>query len=138
MTSIFWDSQGVIITYYLEHHRKIYGAYYIGVLRWLCQVISRKRQGKLTGGVLLLQDNGHVHTPQVTMAAATECRFEILPHSPYSPDISPYDFYMFPKLKCHLRGKQYESHESAIEAENEYLGDQEKAFFDGIRKLEQI
>ena len=71
---------------------------------------------------------------QVAMTAATECGLEILSHPPYSPDIAPSDFYLFPKLKSHLRGTPYRSNEGAIE----YLGDQENAFyFEGIRKLQQ-
>ena len=62
------------------------------------------------------------------MTAATECGFEILPHPPYSPDMAPYSFILFPKLKSHLRGTQYGSNEGVIEAVNEYLGDQKKAF----------
>ena len=75
---------------------------------------------------------------QDAMTAATECGFEILPHSQYSPDMAPSDFYLFSKLKSHLRGAHYGSNECVIEAVNEYFGDQEKAFyFEGIRKLEQ-
>ena len=69
------------------------------------------------------------------MTAATECGFKILPHPTYSPDMTPSEFYLFTKLKSHLRGTQYGS---IIEAVNEYLGDQEKAFyFKEIRKLEK-
>ena len=72
------------------------------------------------------------------MASATECGFEILPEPSYSPDMAPSDFYLFPKLKFHLCGTQYESNEGVIGAVNEYLGDQEKAsYFEGILKLEQ-
>ena len=72
------------------------------------------------------------------MTAATECGFEILPHPPYSPEISPSYFYLFPNLTSHLRGTQYGSNEGVIEAVKEYLGDKENAFyFEGIRKLEQ-
>ena len=75
---------------------------------------------------------------QDAMTAATECRFEILPHPPFSPDMASSDFYMFPKLKFHLRGTQYGSNEGIKEAGNEYLGNQEKTFdFEAIRKLEQ-
>ena len=98
----------------------------------------KKGGGNLTHSVLLLQDNVPAHTPQVAMTAATECGFEILPHPPYSPDMAPSDFYLFPKLKSHLRGAQYGSNEGVIQAVNKYLGDQEKAsYFEGIRKLEQ-
>ena len=53
MTSIFWDSQGVIMIDYHEQGRTINGAYYVGELRRLGQEIARKRRGKLTRGVLL-------------------------------------------------------------------------------------
>ena len=56
------------------------------------------------------------------MTTATECGFEIFPHSRYSPDMAPSYFYLFPKLKSHLRGTQYGSNEGVIEAVNEYLG----------------
>ena len=65
---------------------------------------SQKRREKLTRSVLLMQDNAPAHTSQVAMTAATECGFEILPHPLYSPDMAPSDFYLFPKLKFHLRG----------------------------------
>ena len=52
--------------------------------------------------------------------------------------MAPSDFYLFPKLDSHLRGTQYGSKEGVIVAVNEYLGDQESAFyFEGIRKFEQ-
>ena len=117
----------------------INGVYYTGELRRLRQEITRKRRGKLTRCVQLLQDNTSAHTSQVPMTAATECGFEILPHLPYSPYMAPSDFHLFPKLKSYLLDTQYGSYEGVIEAVNEYLGDQEKAFyFEGIRKLEQI
>ena len=47
-------------------------------------------------------------------------------------------FYLFPKLKSHLRGTQYGSNEGLIDAVNQYLGDQENVFyFEGVRKLKQ-
>ena len=94
---------------YLEQGRTINDACNAGQLRRLRQEIARERQGKLTRGVLLLQDNAPAHTSQVAMTAATECRFDFLPHPPYSPDMAPSDFYLFPKLKSYLRGTQYEA-----------------------------
>ena len=118
MASIFGDSQGVIMIDYLEQGCMTNGAYHAGELRWLRQEIARKRQGKLTCCVLLLQDNAPAHTSQVAMTAATECGFEILPHLPYSPDMAPSDFYLFPKLKSHLLGTQYGSNEDVISVVN--------------------
>ena len=75
---------------------------------------------------VVLQDNTPAYMSQVAMTAATECGFEILPHPPYSLDMTPFDFYLFPKLKSHLRGTQYRSNECVIEAVNEYLGEKGK------------
>ena len=126
MASIFWPSQEVIKIDYLKQGHTINCAYYAGELRRLSQENARKRIGKLTHGVLLLQDNTTAHTLQVAMTAATEYGFEILPPSS--------DFYLFPKLKSHLHGTQYGSNKGVVE----YLGDLEKAFyFEGIRNLEQ-
>ena len=93
---------------------------------------------KGTRGVVLMQVNSPAHTSHVARTPVTECGFEIFSHPSYSPDMAPSDFYLFPKLKSHHRGAQYESNEGINEAVNVYLGDQEKAFyFEGIRKLEQ-
>ena len=52
--------------------------------------------------------------------------------------MAPSNFYPFLKLKFHFHGTQYGSNEGIVEAVEENLGDQEKAFyFEGIRKLEQ-
>ena len=39
-----------------------------------------------------------------------------VPHSPYSPDLAPCDFWSFPKLKEKLRGCRYETIEEMKEA----------------------
>ena len=72
---------------------------------------------------------------QVAITAVSECVFEFLHHG-YPPCMAPSVFYLFPKLKSHLPGTQYGSYEGDIRVVNEYLGDQEKAFyFERIRKL---
>jgi histone-lysine N-methyltransferase SETMAR len=101
--------------YYLAQGRTINGTYYADELRRLRQEIARKRRGKLTQCVLLMHDNAPAHTSQNEIAAATDCGFEILPHTPYSPDLAPSDFYLFPKLKTKLCGRRFGSNESVID-----------------------
>ena len=70
------------------------------------------------------------------VTSCQECGFEVLFHPPYSPDMAPSDFCLFPKLKSNLHGTQFGSNEGVIEAVNKYLGDQEKDFYlEGISKL---
>jgi histone-lysine N-methyltransferase SETMAR len=71
------------------------------------------------------------------MAATTDCRFEIHPHPPYSPDLAPSDFYLFQKLKTKLRGIRFENYEGVMEAVNKFFADQNRKFyFEGLNKLE--
>lgn len=41
--------------------------------------------------------------PAHMIAKINEFRFKLLSHSPYSPDFSPSDFFLFPKLKSSVR-----------------------------------
>ena len=99
MASVFWDSQCDIMANDLEEGRTINGAYYAEEQMRLRQEIVKKRRGKLTRGFLLLQDNAPSQTSQVAMATATKGSFEVLPHTPYSPDLAHSDLYLFPNLK---------------------------------------
>ena len=80
MASIFWDSQVVIIMDYLEHVRTINGTYYAEELRRLSQEIEKKRSGKLTLNVLLLQDNApafslrkYIQQYTIIISVGSEC-----------------------------------------------------------------
>jgi histone-lysine N-methyltransferase SETMAR len=71
------------------------------------------------------------------MAATTDCGLIILPHPPYSPDLVPSDFYLFPKLKTKFRGRRFESNEGVMEAVNEYFEDLNREFyFEELNKME--
>ena len=138
MASIFWDIDGIILIDYLEKGHTINGEYYANLLTSLREAVKDKRRGKLRKGILLLQDNAPVHTAKIAVEAAKKYSFRLLPHPPYSPDLAPSDFYLFPKLKEELRGKQYSSDTEVIEAVEEYLEEQNKQFFcEGIMKLEK-
>jgi hypothetical protein len=36
-----------------------------------------------------------------------DLHYELLKHPPYSPDLAPSDFYLFPKLKLFLTGQRF-------------------------------
>jgi hypothetical protein len=60
------------------------------------------------------------------LAAAIECGFEILPVHPYSPDLAPSDFYMFPEHKTKLCGRRLGSIIGVMGAVNEFFEDQNR------------
>ena len=43
-------------------------------------------------------------------------RWELLPFPPYSPDLAPSDFFLFPKLKEHLKGVRFSGTNEAKQA----------------------
>ena len=100
---------------YLEEGCMINGANYTEELRRLRQAIVKKRRGKLTQGVLLVQDNASAHTSQAAIAAATKCSFKVLPHPPYSLELAPLDNHLFPNLKTNFRGRNFESNKGIID-----------------------
>ncbi|CAH1966028.1 unnamed protein product [Acanthoscelides obtectus] len=66
--------------------------------------------------IILHQDNTSSHTAQKTRPYLTEENVELLDHPPYSPDLSPNDFFTFPKIKDRLRGQWFQSPEEAVDA----------------------
>ena len=60
MLTCFWDAQGVVLADYLEKGAAINNEYYAEELKQLREELKRKRRGKLSKGVLLLQTMHHL------------------------------------------------------------------------------
>ena len=69
MTTIFWDTDGILLIDYLEQNTKITGQYYANLIRQLHDSVKQKRRGKLRRGVLLLHDNAPVHKSRLSLVA---------------------------------------------------------------------
>ncbi|KMQ87583.1 mariner transposase [Lasius niger] len=137
MATVFWDSQGIILIDYLQKGQSITGAYYATLLNRLDEELRTKRPRLMKKKLLFHQDNAPAHTSVVAMAKVHELGYELLPHPPYSPDLAPCDFFLFPNLKIWLGGKRFSSNEKAIAAVDEYFQGFETSYFsEGIKKLE--
>jgi len=129
MSSVFWDSEGVLMIGYLERGKTVTGVYYTELIRKLRSAIEEKRCGKLSHGVLLHQDNAPAHTSAVAMPAIRECGLELLSQLPYSPDLAPSDYHVFRSLKDSLRGQRFGCDEEVIDMINDWFELQDKQFF---------
>jgi len=137
MATVFWDSEGVVLTDYLEHGRTITGTYYADLIGKCRAALKEKRRGKLRRGVLFHQDNAPAHTSSQAMTAIRNAGFELLRHPSYSPDLAPSDFYLFPKLKEFMKGWRFRDDDDVICTASDWLEDQDQEFFyNGIRALE--
>lgn len=138
MATVFWDARGVIHVDYLQKGRTINGVYYANLLQRLSEEIQRKRPHLVKKKILLHQDNAPVHTCAVAKAKIEELRYELLPHPPYSPDLAPCDFHLFPNLKKWLGGQRFSSNNEVIAAVDGYFEGLDKTFYqNGIIALEK-
>ena len=138
MLSVFWDKERVIMTDYLENGHTIPGDHYSNQLKNLREAIKERRRGKIRKGILLLHDNAPAHTSRKAAETARECGYEILSHPPYSPDLAPSDFFLFPKLKKDLKGMHLESDNEVIEAVEGWFSGKEGVFYSqGLFKVKR-
>lgn len=137
MATVFWDAKGIIYIDYLEKGKTITGQYYAQLLQRLKHEVSAKRPHMAKKKILFHHDNAPAHTSIVAVAKINDLKFELMPHPPYSPDLAPSDYFLFPNLKKWLGGKRFGSNEEVIEAVNQYFEELDESTFKlGITKLE--
>jgi histone-lysine N-methyltransferase SETMAR len=55
--------------------------------------------------IIFHQDNAPAHKSVLAMGKLRDLHYELFEHPPYSPDLAPSDFYLFPKFKLFLAGR---------------------------------
>jgi len=137
MITVFWDCEGIILIDYLPKGQTINAKYYSDILAGpLRTQLAKCRRGKLHSRPLLQQDNARPHTARHTRSVLADLKWELLPHPPYSPDLAPSDYHLFPALKKPLRGIRFQSLEEVKRAINKWIKDTAQEFFEeGLKKL---
>jgi len=59
--------------------------------------------------VLFHHENAPPHRAARVHQFFHDNNFEVVPHAPYSPELAPSDFWLFPTLKYTLRGRTFSS-----------------------------
>ena len=89
-----------------------------------------------TKSILLQHDNARPHTSRATAEALVKQKFECVPHPPYSPDLSPCDFHIFPNLKRDLKGIHFTTDDEVKDAVKSWIKKRPAEFLiDGMRQL---
>ncbi|CAH2007245.1 unnamed protein product [Acanthoscelides obtectus] len=109
-----WIYSDHIATIPLNEQRTVTADSYTTIC--LLKVITELRKINPERRIILHQDNASSHTAQKTRQYLTKENVELLDHLPYSPDLSPSDFFTFPKMKNRLRGQRFQSPEEAVDA----------------------
>ena len=113
----FFDSTGMIYMHWVPTGHTVNKKYYVEVLREFRKTLHWKRQALFKSGQWnFQQDNALVHNSMLVTDYLNKMGIKTVTYSPYSPDLAPCDFWLFPKLKEKLRGCRYETIEEMKEA----------------------
>ena len=139
--AIFFNSSGPVVQVPCPSGHTVTGRFYKNsVLKKVKEFYNKKRPSKEWSGVHLLHDNASSHKCEVVKSFLASEKVKVLNHPPYSPDLSPCDFFLFPRLKKMLSGNKYMSRSSLGSAIYQCLQqipkDYLSAFRDWVKRLQ--
>jgi len=134
LLTVFWVSQKIYMTEFLEAGYTVNSARYIETIKNLRRRVCRVRGS--TSRILLLHDTARPYTARATIEALETLKFEVLSHPPCSPDLAPSDFHFFPRIKRDLKGTHFTSDDKVKQAVMSWIKQRTPEFFiDGMHKL---
>ena len=117
-----FSGEGAAIKVPVEKGKSITGKYYKDVvLKKLKKYYQKRCPATGFKHFRLLHDNAPAHTSAIVTAFLKKEKVTVLPYPPYSPDLAPCDFFLFPKLKAFLAGRKYQSRQALGSAIHQYL-----------------
>ena len=82
-----------------------------------------------------MHDNAPAHQALATQKKLAYLGFLFLDHPPYSPDLAPSDYHLFPGLKKKIENRHFSSDAKVIAAAETWLDGQPSDFFlSGLQK----
>jgi len=106
MLICFFDSKGIVHKEFVPPGQTVNQTFYREVLERLRKSVARVRPG-IARTWMLHHDNAPCHTAVSINEFLIEKCIPVVPQPPYSPDLSPSDLFLFPRLKNHLKGRQF-------------------------------
>ena len=108
--AIFFDSKGPVLQIPVLKGNSVTGKFYReSVLTQLVDFYQKRRLRTGVCGIKVLHDNALAHKSATVQEYLKESGLDVLDHPPYGPDLSPCDFWLFPRLKEMLAGHRFES-----------------------------
>ncbi len=119
MLLTFCDWKGMVYHEFV-HGQTINTALFIQILGRFQQAMNRKRPGR-HGRYYLHMDNASPHTSRDTCLHLLFTGLRVLIHPPYSPDLAPSDFWLYPRLKHGLKGRWFANLDDLEDAVDEEI-----------------
>ena len=105
----FFDSRGLVHCEFFQNVT-IKGSLFLQILLRARDSIRARRGSRVwlrRREYRLHMDNAPAHREDTVLRTLDFMEWPLLKHPPYSPDLSPCDFFLFPLLKRRLRGRQF-------------------------------
>ena len=134
MLTVFWNSDGIVLTCWPGKCAKVNSKCYYETLK-KSQKTHHKKGGR---NLLRLAWTSQCQASNKCCHNWCHCKFGVyrLPHPAYSLDLTPSNFLLFPKLKENFWGQNFSSDEEVMAAVRHWFLDEEKDFLkDAIQKL---
>ena len=113
----FFDQEGIVHWEFVPPGMTVNADFYCDVLRRLRENVQCKRPQKMA--------KPEPHYPprqcpgsQVLQSFAVflaKNNMTVIPHPPYSPNLAPCEFFLFPKLKLQMKGRTFDTTEEIQE-----------------------
>jgi len=105
MLICFFDQEGIVHREFVPPGMTVNADFYCDVLRRLCENVRCKRPQKWRNQNLIIHhDNALARRSFKVSQFLAKNNMTVIPHPPYSPDLAPCDFSLFPKLKLRMKG----------------------------------
>jgi histone-lysine N-methyltransferase SETMAR len=124
----------------LENRRTVNFEWY----RTIClpEVFGEIRKSNRRRQIILHQDNTNSHTSAQTSAYLSTQNIKLIGHPPYSSDLAPNDFFLFPTVKDKLRGQRFSTPEEVVDAFKNHVlelpfAKWQKCFSDWFKRMEK-
>lgn len=113
----FFSKSGNLATILLKDKCKVNPSWYLTkCLPELFEKIKEVRKDSGLQGILLHHSNINVLTAAVTMDCLAENSIQLITHPVHSPDLSPWDYFVYPKVKKELIGIKFNKPGDALSA----------------------
>ena len=104
----FFDANGIVHKEFVPPGQTVNQQFYLEVLISLQDSVRKKQDMWSSGDWFLHHDNVPAHTAlSVQQFLAKKNNMTVFPHHLYSPGLAPCDFFLFPCMKCQMKGKRF-------------------------------
>jgi histone-lysine N-methyltransferase SETMAR len=107
MLICFFDHKGIFHFEFLEQGRTVNQHCYLEILARLCEAVRWRRPELWPDAWILHHVSAPAHDALALQEFLDKKTILKLDHPPYSPDLPPCDFRLFPKLKTALKGHRF-------------------------------